>query len=57
VLTVSVFEIYQHEMLEVQVVTTSSALHFFKPSQLVDARGEPIKVWTDDQEWQVCTYS
>ncbi|KAA1116201.1 hypothetical protein PGT21_004579 [Puccinia graminis f. sp. tritici] len=45
-------ELSQHEMLEVQVVTTSSALHFFKPSQLVNARGEPIKVWTDDQEWQ-----
>ncbi|KAA1107157.1 hypothetical protein PGT21_004487 [Puccinia graminis f. sp. tritici] len=45
-------ELSQHGMLEVQVVTTSSALHFFQPSQLVNARGEPIKVWTDDQEWQ-----
>ncbi|KAH9440532.1 hypothetical protein MJO28_016261 [Puccinia striiformis f. sp. tritici] len=45
-------ELSQYERLEVQVVTTTSALHFFQPSQLLDAEGEPVKVWTDDEEWK-----
>ncbi|OAV91455.1 hypothetical protein, variant 1 [Puccinia triticina 1-1 BBBD Race 1] len=45
-------ELSKYEMLEVQVVTTPSALHFFEPSQLVTAKGEPVKVWTDEEEWQ-----
>ncbi|PLW13912.1 hypothetical protein PCANC_08204 [Puccinia coronata f. sp. avenae] len=45
-------ELSQYERLEVQVVTTQSALHFFQPSQLVNDKGELVKVWTDDQEWK-----
>ncbi|KNE90015.1 hypothetical protein PSTG_16533 [Puccinia striiformis f. sp. tritici PST-78] len=45
-------ELSQYERLEVQVVTTRAALHFFQPSQLVNAEGKPVKVWTDDQEWK-----
>ncbi|POW09103.1 hypothetical protein PSTT_07020 [Puccinia striiformis] len=49
-------ELSQYERLEVQVVTTRAALHFFQPSQLVNAEGKPVKVWTDDEEWKVCDY-
>ncbi|KAH9468376.1 hypothetical protein Pst134EA_011999 [Puccinia striiformis f. sp. tritici] len=45
-------ELSQYERLEVQVVTTRAALHFFQPSQLVNAEGKPVKVWTDDEEWK-----
>lgn len=45
-------ELSQHDILDIQVVTTSSSLHFFDRRQLVSAKGDQVKVWTDEDEWK-----
>ncbi|GAA5954249.1 hypothetical protein JCM21900_005221 [Sporobolomyces salmonicolor] len=44
-------ELLKYEQVDVQVVATKSALHFFD-AQLIEAEhGGRVKVWTDAEEW------
>ncbi|GAA5924693.1 uncharacterized protein JCM15063_005709 [Sporobolomyces koalae] len=41
----------QFDKVEVQVVATKSALHFFDKQTLEDEHSGRVKVWTDAEEW------
>jgi len=43
-----------HEEVEVQVIVTKTAKHFFDVDKLKSELG--IKVWEDEDDWKVCIY-
>ncbi|MBW0466169.1 hypothetical protein O181_005884 [Austropuccinia psidii MF-1] len=44
-------ELSRYDGLLIQVVTTRSASHFFETQEIVTYQGQPVKVWTDQDEW------
>ncbi|GJN88086.1 hypothetical protein Rhopal_001042-T1 [Rhodotorula paludigena] len=44
-------ELLQHEQVDVQVVATKSATHFFDRNALEQEYGGRVRVWTDADEW------
>ncbi|GAA6053640.1 hypothetical protein JCM3770_001675 [Rhodotorula araucariae] len=44
-------ELLKHEQVDVQVVATKSATHFFDAAALEADNGGRVKVWTDRDEW------
>jgi hypothetical protein len=42
--------------VDVQVVATKSALHFFDKEELEKEHGGRVKVWTDEEEWAVSCF-
>lgn len=43
----------QHDRVDVQVVATKGAIHFFDAHELEKEHGGKVKVWTDQDEWAV----
>ncbi|GAA5913588.1 hypothetical protein JCM8208_003980 [Rhodotorula glutinis] len=41
----------KHDRVDVQVVATKGATHFFDPQELEAEHGGRVKVWTDQDEW------
>jgi hypothetical protein len=41
--------------VDVQVISTKSALHFFDRTQIETEHGGAVRIWTDQDEWEVST--
>ncbi|GAA5891868.1 hypothetical protein JCM5296_003255 [Sporobolomyces johnsonii] len=44
-------ELLKYDQVDVQVVATKSALHFFDAQSIEAEHGGRVKVWTDAEEW------
>lgn len=52
-LSLSSPRVEQYDRVQVQVVSTKSALHFFDKEKLEQDHQGQVKVWTDAEEWAV----
>lgn len=45
--------VLQHDKVDVQVVATASSLHFYDWQSIEKEHEGRVKVWRDEDEWQV----